>query len=101
MLDAGAGAHHLDIAFFNDGNIAHAVAVLQISFQGNADDLHVVVWMRAEAHPPVNGIVVQHPQCTEMHSLRIVVTSKAEGVETFQPAMVRLAAGISLVKHSL
>ena len=57
-----------------------AVVVAQLARQGDRDDLHVVVRVRAETFPARHRVVVQHAQRTEMNPLRVVVIRKAECV---------------------
>ena len=49
VCDPGAGRHDLHLARMDDMLVAHAVAVAQCAGMRDGDDLHVVVWMRAEA----------------------------------------------------
>src|SRR3546814_4252397 len=47
--DAGAGAHHLDVACRGAARIAHGVAVADRAGADIGDDLHVAVRMRRKA----------------------------------------------------
>ena len=79
--DACAGAHDLDVAFADDGGVAHAVLMLQIAGQRNAHDFHVVVRVRPKPGAPGDRVVVQHAQRTEVHALRVVANfGEAEAV---------------------
>ena len=79
--DSRAGRHHLYFARPQHFAVAHAVFVAQLARQGDRDDLHVVVRVRAETFPARHRVVVQHAQRTEMNPLRVVVIRKAECVE--------------------
>ena len=98
VRDACARAHHLDVAMADHLGVAHAVLVLQVALQGNGDDLHVVVRVRAETHARRHGIVVEHAQHAEVHALGVVVVREAEGVARVEPAVVRMPTGAGLVK---
>ena len=72
--------HDLYISFFDKGYISHTVPVFQVPFQGDGDDLHVIVWMCSETFPRSYSVVVEYAQQTEMHPFRIVVICKTEGM---------------------
>ena len=56
-----------------------------------ADDFHVAVRMRAEAHAGHDEVVVDDAQAAVTHPLRIVIVREAEGVIAVQPAVVGVA----------
>ena len=80
--NTGAGTHGLNVALADDRSIAHRILVPEVTGEGNRDDLHIVVRMFAEAAARGHVIIVQHPERSEVHPFRVVVTSKAEGVIT-------------------
>lgn len=91
VLDAGTSAHHLDISFSDDGTISHAVVVLQVALQWDADDFHIIMRVGTEAHTPADGVIIQDAEGTEMHPLWVVVACEAERVVTFKPTVICLS----------
>src|SRR5690606_20115717 len=87
---SGSGAHHLDVAMPDHGRCTHAVFVLQIALKRDRDDLHIVVRMRTKAHSSCNAVVVQYPQCTEMHTFGIKIVRKAKCMFGVEPTVVRI-----------
>ena len=101
VVDAGAGAHHLNISISDDGGIAHAVFMFEITLKRDADDLHIVMRMLAEAHTAFHRIVVQYAEDTKMHPFGVVVTREAEAMVALEPSVVGGAAGSSWVEDCL
>jgi hypothetical protein len=66
--------------------------VLDCAAQNVADDFHVAVWMRAEAHARHHEVVVDDAQAAVAHPLRVVMIREAEGVVTVQPAVFSVAS---------
>src|SRR5690606_5383104 len=65
--DTCSGTHHLNITISDNGSISHTILVFQISFQRNADDLHIVVRMCAETAARFYSIIIKDTQYTEIH----------------------------------
>ena len=101
VADTCSGTHHLDIAVFDDGGVAHAVLVFEIAFQRNTNDLHIVVRMRSEAHSRRNNIVIQDAQHAKVHAFRIVIISETERVVAVEPTVVGMSAGICRMKNGI
>ena len=57
--------------------------------------------MHAKSTTPSNGIIIEHPQCTEMHLLGIVPTGKTETVVGIQPPMISVSAVLCAVNNKL
>ena len=100
MVDAGTGAHDLDLAFVQNRHVAHAVAVFEPAPERNADDLHVAVGVHAETRSRCDAVVIENPQRAEMDPLGIVIIRKTEGVCGLEPAVVEIAAGVCFVNDS-
>ncbi len=79
--------------------VAHAVLVLQRTFSHQGDDLHIVVHKDAEALAPGYGILIQYPQCAEMHAVRVVPTGEAERMPRIQPAVIGMPAAAGPVQY--
>ncbi len=58
MLHARPRAHALHIPWRDDGSIAHAVLVLERTFEHIAQDLHVAMTMRRKAPARLHAILV-------------------------------------------
>jgi hypothetical protein len=71
--------------------------MFQISFQGYGNDFHIIVVMCAKAHPRSDLVIVQYPQGTKVHSFRVVVLPKTEGVPGLQPTMVGIPSCFGLM----
>ena len=78
----------------DDAAIAHRIAMLQLAGEDVADDLHVAVRMRAEAHAGQDEVVVDDTQAAEAEPLRVVIVREAEGEIAVQPTVVDVAAFI-------
>src|SRR5690606_6042909 len=69
------------------------------ALQGDRDDLHVVVRVRAEALARGDDVVVHHAQHTEVHAGGIVPIGEAEAEVGLQPAVVGGAALAGAVQY--
>ena len=94
MLHAGTGGHVLKFARADDAAVAHRILVLDRAAQDVADDFHVAMRMRAEAHAGHHEVVVDDAQAAVTHPLRVIIIREAEGVITVQPAVIGVAAFI-------
>ena len=88
MRDTGTRAHALYIPGSNRGTIAHAVLVRERAFEHVADDFHITMAVRTEAHASGHAVFVDHAQRSETHMRRIVIVGEGKTVKTFQPAMI-------------
>ena len=68
------------------------LSVRELPFEHVADDLHVAVAVRAEAHARLHAVLVDDAQRAEAHVRGIVVVGEAEAVERVEPAVVGVAA---------
>ena len=91
VLDAGACAHHLDVAGFGAAMVAEVVLVGDRALADVGDDLHVGVRVWREAGVGLDGVVVPHPQRPPAHARRVVVAGKGEVVLRVEPAVVGAA----------
>jgi hypothetical protein len=62
--------------------------VLQLAFENVGDDFHVAMRMRGKSSVGRDPIFVDDAQRAESHPLRIPIIAKAEGVMSFEPAVV-------------
>ena len=92
MHDAGASAHALHGAALNHRAVALAVAVIEGAVEDDGQDLHLAVGMCSEARPRRDLVLVDDPQGTETHALRIVPAAEREAVAAVEPAETRAAA---------
>lgn len=83
MLNARSCAHHLNITLLNNRCVAHRVFVLQVTFERNGHNFHIVVWVGAKAHPPLDDIVVEYAQSAKMKSIGLVPIRKTKTVTSF------------------
>lgn len=89
---ASSGAHELNLSRLKHAAVAHAVLVLQSTFQHVTKNFHITMRMRAETLAGRDAIIVDDAQRTEAHVRRIVIISKGKGVMRIQPAVVGTAA---------
>ena len=101
MGDPGAGAHHLDVSFPDDRGIAHAVLVFEVTFEGNGNDFHVVMWVSSKASGCCDFIIIEDAEHTKVHAFGVVVIGKAKGMAAMQPAVVGITAGRSPVQYCI
>jgi hypothetical protein len=106
VAHAGARGHALDVARHDHagvggagGSVAHAVRMGQSAIEHVADDLHVAMAVGAEALSGRDGVVVEHAQVAEAHVRRVVIVGEREAVMAVEPAMVGMAAVLSLAKR--
>ena len=88
MTDAGARAHHLDIAGLGAATIAQAVLVGNGPGPDIGDDFHIGVGMVRKAGIGGDGIVIPYSQRSPAHAARVVIVGKGKVVMGIQPAMV-------------
>ena len=90
--NAGAGAHLLDFAGFDDAAAAHAVAVFQFAVEHDGNDFHVFVRMGTEAFGRGDDVVVNDAQVAETEVTRVVIGSERKGVAAVEPRGLGVAA---------
>src|SRR5690606_24317301 len=88
MLDAGSGAHHLDIAGRGAAIVTQAVAVRDRALADVGDDFYVAMRMRGKAALWRDGVVVPHPQAASVGALRIEIVCKGKMVSGVQKAVI-------------
>ena len=82
--------------------MAHGVAVVQLPLDHHRDDLHVPVRVHAKALAGGNDVVIDDPERTKAHPVRVVVTGEGEAVPAVEPielAMETLSCGTQQRGH--
>ena len=92
MLDAAAGGHDLHIPCTEDSFDAGAVFMSQGPFQGNGNDLHVLVGMGIESVAAFDHIIVEDAQGTEMYLFPVMPIPETKRVMAVQPAEIYMAS---------
>ena len=92
VADAAGGAHVLQLAGSEDGSVAEAVAVFELTVYHEGENLHVGVGMSREAAVGLNGVVVHDPEGAEAHVVGVMIIGEGEGEASLQPSVVGLAA---------
>ena len=92
VKDPSASGHALDLARFNDGAVAHAVAMLQRPGKHISDDFHVAMRVHVKAGAASDAILIDDSQAAKPHLLRVVVIRKRKSVETVEPAVLGVPA---------
>ncbi len=95
---ARPGGHDLHLASANDLLVAGRVFMGELPPQGDRDDLHIVVRVRAETHRGRHDVVVQDAKHSEVDTFGLEVAREAKGMAAFQPAVVCVASGIGFVQ---
>jgi len=88
VLDAGPGAHNLDVASPGAAHVAQAVLVRDRPGADIGDDFHVLVRVRRKAGLGRNRIVVPHLQRAPLGPLRLVIAGEGKVVMRVKPAVV-------------
>jgi len=84
------------VAVGDRGTVAHAVLVLEGTFEHVADDLHVAMPVGAEALTGRDAVLVDHPERTEPHVGRVVVIGEGEAVAGVEPPVAGVASVLAL-----
>ena len=88
MADAGARAHHLDIARLGPALVAQAVLVGNRALADIGDDLHILVRVRRKAALRRDPVIVPHSQRAPVDPRGIVIVREGKVVAGIQPAVV-------------
>ena len=88
VTDTRTRTHNLELTRRNLLFIAHAVLVLNSTFQHVGQNFHIFMRVSTEALPCFNHVVVNHAQRGETHKVRVVVVGKRESMPGVQPAMI-------------
>ena len=88
MLDAGACAHHLDIARAGPSLVAQRILVGNRAAAHISDDFHVAVAMWRKARLCGDDIVVPHADAPPSHPRRVIIVRKRKMMVGVQPAMI-------------
>ena len=97
MVDARACTHGLDVAYGDGTAVLLAVAMLQPAFQGNGDNLHVLMRMGSEAFSRSYPVVVQNAQRAEIHAAGVVILVKTECMAAVEPVIRRASTAFGFV----
>ena len=89
--NASTGTHALHLAGADDRAIAHAVLVLQRTFQNIGDYFHIPVGMGRKTLLRLNPILIDNPQRSKAHMLRVVIIGKEKSMKGLEPAMIGMA----------
>src|SRR4051812_44220965 len=92
MTNAAAGAHDLHITAVDNAFEACAVLVCNGSFQGDGDDLHILVRMRVEPSASLYHVIIQHTKGAKMHFFGMMPVTETKGVVAVQPTKVNMAS---------
>lgn len=87
VADAAASGHALNIPGPDDCACTGAVLVLKGATDHVGDDLHVTVWVHAEAAAPLDDIVVDDSQGSESHVGGVVILCEREGEAAVKPIL--------------
>src|SRR5690606_12003744 len=105
VTNAGTSAHTLHVAGADHRYIAQIVAMLDLSFDDNRHDLHVLVTMLREASPGYDEVLVEHPKVAETHIFRVVVIGEGKAVPGINLSALMATAGAAIPEtnhiHSL
>jgi hypothetical protein len=91
VSDAGARAHHLDVAGFRAALVAHRILVGDRTGADICHDLHVAVRMRRKAGLGGDPVVVPDPDPAPAHAAGVVIVGEREVMAGVEPAMVGVA----------
>ena len=94
MADAGAGAHHLDVAGLGAALVAEAVLMGDRALSDIGDDLHIGMRMRRKPGLRCDLVVVPYPERAPAHPLRVLVIGEREMVSGLEPAVVAAAQAV-------
>ena len=85
MLDAAAGAHHLDVACFGAAFITHGVLVGDRARADIGDDFHVPVAVWRKAGLWTDLVVIPDPELPVAHAGRVVILGEREMIMGAEP----------------
>src|SRR6185295_11685798 len=91
------GAHDLDFSGSDDAMSPGIVTMFQRTFEGNGNNLHVVMWMLAETHASFYVVVIQYAEHSKMYPVGIVITRETEGMIGIEPTVIGVTPGIGFV----
>src|SRR5947208_10410677 len=90
--NAGSRGHALQVTGPENRAVAHAVLVLQRTFENVGNNLHIPMPVHAESLAGLYAVVVDDPQRAKTHRRGIVVIAKGKGVGGVEPAVVEVTA---------
>lgn len=96
VVDARACTHGLDVAYGDGTAVLLAVAMLQLAFQWNGDNLHILMRMGSEAFSRSYPVVVQNAQRAEIHAGGVVILVKTECMAAVEPVIPKSVHGFRL-----
>ena len=99
--DTCSGTHCLDFSHGDDAAVLFTVTMLQMSFQWNGDNFHILVRMRLESFSGCHFVVIQYTKCTEVDTVGIEIFIETESVVTIQPLIFRMSSCICFMYNFL
>src|SRR5262249_30580932 len=101
VANSRSGAHLLHLARADHRPRAHAVLMLQRTFQHVGDDLHVTMRMVRKTIPRLYPVFIDHAQAAKAHKPAIVIITERKCVIRVEPAVVGVAplSGPSYLNH--
>src|SRR5947209_12951020 len=90
--NTGSSGHALQRTGPDHRAVAHAVLVLQRTFEDVGDNLHVPMAVHAESLSGLHTIVIDDSQGAKAHVSWIVVVPKGKCVVGIEPAVVEVTA---------
>src|SRR5436190_21684829 len=96
MRHACTCTHPLHFTRPDDGAGSHTVFVLERAFENVSNDLHISMRMGSKALCRSNGVFINDAQCAKTHVRWVVIPIERKRVIGIEPAMVKMAAVISL-----
>src|SRR3954469_13060714 len=94
MLDAGPGAHHLDVASPGTALVPHRILVSDRAGADIGHDLHVAMRMRRETALRCDLVVVPDAYAAPAHALEVMIVREGEMMARVEPSMVGLAEAV-------
>jgi hypothetical protein len=102
--DTAACTNDLNISGTKQAFGTGAVLMRHRSFQRNGNNLHVLLGGSVEAVAAFDGIVIQYPQCSEMHFFLVMPIPEAERMVAIQPPEIYMApfrGGMEYICHRI
>ena len=88
MRNAGASAHHLNVACGCTALVAATVLMGDRTAPDIGDDLHIAMWMRVEPGVRLDDVVIDYEKLAKTHFLWVLVAGKAEVMLCVEPSVI-------------
>ena len=99
MEDSCSRTHCLNFSDSNNAAVLLAVSMLQMSFQRDGDNFHILMRVSLKTFSGCNFVIIQYAKGTEVDTIGVEVFVKTKSMVTIQPIVLGMSSCICFVYY--